>query len=285
MGTTDDGAATSYLAGLADVPPAFAAQARRMPSLLRRLLVDSEPPAAISALTVLLASGLERAQIAAARLDLARPASEMLLRQPAVLDTAACAALRSAVDEKARKWEGGYWCRPSERNGKDTVDGLLEHQINLSRERLRSLIGDPALLRLTRDLPTRFEAKRDGVTCGPSRSRQHRLADECMCGAASNLVVSQAFVRRYTAHTRPWFTFHVDTASLTANIALEADAAHCGGVLLALLEGSVTPIVRGEGEASVHPSTLMHGVTRMRQGTRYALVVFFADRESVSEPW
>ena len=40
--------------------------------------------------------------------------------------------------------------------------------------------------------------------------------------------------------------------------------------------GAVRAITRAEGEATLHPSSLMHAVTRMSgQGKRYALIVFF----------
>lgn len=40
-------------------------------------------------------------------------------------------------------------------------------------------------------------------------------------------------------------------------------------------EGLVA-LERGEGEATVHPSELLHGVTRMRGGgVRYSLIVFY----------
>ena len=42
----------------------------------------------------------------------------------------------------------------------------------------------------------------------------------------SRLVIKRAFVRRYTACERPWFTLHMDTAALTANVALASDALH-----------------------------------------------------------
>ena len=32
---------------------------------------------------------------------------------------------------------------------------------------------------------------------------------------------------------------------------------------------------RDEGEATVHPSTVLHAVTCMTSGTRYSLIVFF----------
>ena len=69
--------------------------------------------------------------------------------------------------------------------------------------------------------------------------------------------------------------FHRDKGPLTVNVALSADDWHDGGRLLALCEGRVQAIPREEGEATVHPSTLLHGVSRMRGGARYSLICFF----------
>ena len=48
-----------------------------------------------------------------------------------------------------------------------------------------------------------------------------------------------------------------------------------GGRLVALYNGAVRTITRGEGEATVHSSSLMHGVTRTLAGERYSLIMFF----------
>ena len=48
-----------------------------------------------------------------------------------------------------------------------------------------------------------------------------------------------------------------------------------GGRLVALYNGAVRTITRGEGEATVHSSSLMHGVTRTLAGQRYSLIMFF----------
>ena len=69
----------------------------------------------------------------------------------------------------------------------------------------------------------------------------------------------------------------MDSAALTANVALADDDGHEGGRLLALVGGEgLFAIERSEGEATVHPSDLLHGVTRMRGGAaRYSLIVFY----------
>ena len=62
-------------------------------------------------------------------------------------------------------------------------------------------------------------------------------------------------------------------------MALSSDEAHSGGRLLGVFNGRVQQVVRGEGEATVHSSKLLHGVTKMTSGTRYSLILFFDRRE------
>jgi len=85
----------------------------------------------------------------------------------------------------------------------------------------------------------------------------------------------EAFVRRYTKGTRPWNVFHKDRAAVTVNVALGDDLAHGGGRLLAVFDGALQEIVRQEGEATIHPSSLLHAVTSMTWGVRYSLILFF----------
>ena len=86
----------------------------------------------------------------------------------------------------------------------------------------------------------------------------------------------------HDASQRPWFGFHCDRAALTANVALADDSRHVGGRLLALVDHALLEIQRGEGEAIIHPSELLHGVSSMRSGTRYSLIVFWT-REDAAE--
>ena len=85
-------------------------------------------------------------------------------------------------------------------------------------------------------------------------------------------------MRRYTADSRPWTPFHVDTSRATINVALSDDASHGGGDLLACYDGAVRRVGRAEGEATVHAATLLHGVSLMRWGVRYSLIVFVGRR-------
>ena len=130
----------------------------------------------------------------------------------------------------------------------DSVDGAPDHQLNLSPRRLEQLIGSEAAEALW------------------------QLAG---AGARDD---AEVFVRRYTADSRPWTPFHVDTSRATINVALSDDASHGGGDLLACYDGAVRRIGRGEGEATVHAATLLHGVSLMRSGVRYSLIVFVGRR-------
>ena len=74
---------------------------------------------------------------------------------------------------------------------------------------------------------------------------------------------------------QPFTSFHLDSSSVTVNVALSDEAALAGGKLLGLYGGRVQSIARREGDAVVHAATLQHGVTCLAGGTRYSLVMFF----------
>ena len=91
----------------------------------------------------------------------------------------------------------------------------------------------------------------------------------------SRLSAQYIFARRYSSQSRPWFPLHPDSAAITVNVALSDDAGHRGGRLVGLYGGRIQTIERAEGEAVVHTSALIHGVTRMSEGVRYSLILFF----------
>ena len=95
----------------------------------------------------------------------------------------------------------------------------------------------------------------------------------------------EMFVRRYSVDTRPWNPFHTDAYEVTVNVALSADSGHGGGALLGVYDGQVRAIPRAEGDATVHSSKLLHGVTAMSHGTRYSLIVFFDRRGKPAGRW
>ena len=89
---------------------------------------------------------------------------------------------------------------------------------------------------------------------------------------------SDCFLRRYSCGTAGddqllITSFHADTASLTVNVALTSDADVDGGQLLGVFDGEVRLLPRSEGDVTVHSSSLLHGVTRMRRGSRYSMIL------------
>ncbi len=190
-----------------------------------------------------------------AQLGCARPRADglELMRCEGAIPAAGCAALRRVVDDD----------RSLER---DSVDEMAEHQLNISKERLAELIGHAHAQRLFR-LPDELVEKR-------------RAAAEAAGAAAPEPVGDggyyvDMFIRRYTRDTRPWIGFHTDVSNFTVNVALQADAEHAGGRLLAVLDGALQVVDRAEGEATVHDSQVMHAVSAMQRGVRYTLIVFF----------
>jgi hypothetical protein len=94
---------------------------------------------------------------------------------------------------------------------------------------------------------------------------------------------AEIFVRRYAADSRPWNPFHTDSAALTLNLALIDDAAFHGGELLACHDGAVRVVTRREGDATVHASSLLHGVRLITSGVRYSLIIFFGRNRADAE--
>jgi len=106
-------------------------------------------------------------------------------------------------------------------------------------------------------------------------------------------------MHRYSAATRPWIPFHCDSAAVTVNIALgehtsvrpgrgdeeeeeevkgkeEEGGRGGGGQLLVLCENAVRAVhPRLAGEATVHDSSLLHAVSRVRRSVRYSLIIFY----------
>ena len=227
---------------LHELAPEFAAAGREMAPPLRRLIVANADPASVPVAAVVHALKLPFDQYLSTCDALAAPAAEALLHVRRFLDAATCAALRAAVDADAAR-------------NADSVDRLIDHQYNVPTEaHLHGLIGTLALQRL-RQLPREYAA-----TGGRS---------------AEPLRIQSVFVRRYATRIRPWLQLHQDQGPVTVNVALSG-ATHEGGRLLGLFDGAVRAIERDEGDATVHCSTLLHGVSCMHGGgARYSLIVFF----------
>ncbi len=206
-----------------------------------------------------------------------------------VLDAATCDRLRSKVDAERDRT-------------KDTVDGFAQHQLSMSLSDLQVLIGEAAMVRLrgmpdallaqrSRDARARAieaashaKASRTGAATAAENSQAvlaRAIGEARTAGALASSAAADGyqrinvFIRRYSRDTRPWIGFHTDLSTVTVNVALSADASHEGGHLHAILDGKHQMIEREEGEATVHGDDVMHGVSAMRGGVRYALILFF----------
>ena len=205
-----------------------------------------------AALRSILVDGVDPTAVDAAALRLALQQAQCydapaghIVQLPAVLPAAACAALRAAVDAQHE-------------TASDSVDNEADHQLNLEVDELEALVGAAALQALV----------------GAARELDARAGGE--------LPIVEAFVRRYSPSERPWFPFHQDRSALTVNVALSADADGCGGQLVCVLDDGARVVgPRAEGDAAIHSSSLVHGVTRLTRGVRYSLIVFFGDEPAV----
>eukprot|EP00446_Apocalathium_sp_SHHI-4_P047933 CAMPEP_0177394316 /NCGR_PEP_ID=MMETSP0368-20130122/55466_1 /TAXON_ID=447022 ORGANISM="Scrippsiella hangoei-like, Strain SHHI-4" /NCGR_SAMPLE_ID=MMETSP0368 /ASSEMBLY_ACC=CAM_ASM_000363 /LENGTH=337 /DNA_ID=CAMNT_0018860651 /DNA_START=36 /DNA_END=1050 /DNA_ORIENTATION=+ len=243
------------------LPLAYAAAAETMVPLVHSLIVGNMDPSKVDADELLRALHLDGSSH-----DWTGRLCNGLLQVPVALDGAACAALRTAVD--ATSFMAGDFV------AKDSVDRLLDYQLNLTVQSLSAIVGDSAATRLLA-LAARFhdEVSTPGLGALPPVLAAAVLSEGAEAPAFPE--PHQIFIRRYSAATRPWFPFHCDDSSLTINIALSDDTDHIGGRLIAVLKDQVSLCERAEGTATVHPSSLLHAVTRMGSGTRYSLIIFF----------
>ena len=222
---------------------AWCKRAAAMPPLAARLLVGGAAPSEVAARGLLLEGAtcdtLTKWRIGLAALE--HDAAAAVLRVPSAVDADGCAALRRAVDTRGAARV-------------DSVDGLPNRDLPLTAAELEAEIG-PAAARALLALPARFL---------PS------------CRVA----ISGIFARRYAAAggEQPWTSFHFDNAAVTVNVALTDDADLAGGGrLLGVYGGAVHAIERAEGDATVHSSSLLHGVARVKgEAVRYSLILFFA---------
>ena len=165
------------------------------------------------------------------------------------LSASACAALRRAIDE-------------NQTMDADSVDGLPDHQFSMCVPSLDHIVGPYARVLLFR-LAAVFARDVQG---------RHVEAD-------SKFKCLEIFGRRYSGDSgsRPWLPFHMDTAVLTVNVSLTNEEDHApGGSLLAAIDGKMVHVPRREGEATIHGSQLLHGVSRCESpAPRYSLILFF----------
>lgn len=232
-----------------------------MAPLTRRLLAHNEPPASISA-AALLREVCEEApysQYCAAKAALAGGEAGTVLLARAVLAADKCSALRTALDEDGTSTI-------------DSVDEQREHVLYLSPAELRAIVGDEGVRRL-HALPRRFSEEEAIANVANAHS-----ADTTAASAGEKYELFDCFLRRYAATDGDQLltSIHADTATLTVNVALTSDADVVGGTLLGVYDGAVRAIPRGAGDATVHSSALLHGVTRMRAGIRYSMICFYS---------
>ena len=236
----------------------YAVLAQSMDPLVRALLVDHADPAHVDIAELFRALKLD-----GSRHEWHSRHGDAMRTVRAALDSDQCATLRAAVDGAQMELV-------------DSVDGLLEYQLNLTADTFEALVGQRTVNTLHGIAQDCFHqlyryGPMDGVTREAAR-------DVGMCTSpALPEEPHEIFIRRYSPTTRPWFGFHFDRSSLTVNVALSADEDHTGGRLLALLEGRVQSFERAEGTATVHASTLLHAVSRMNSGSRYSLILFYRE--------
>ena len=249
------------------LPPSWVDAAARIASASeRKLLVHAEPPSSVSPDVLVRELALVKQSLTFDRrvrsMLQSHPAAAML-NVRSVLAEGACAALRRAVD-----------ATPSLRNG--TTDGMAEHTLHLEKGQLEELIGTATVANLWQ-LASTYRRQAAAASAADSSTRRSRSGADGNGGASSASAprAMEIFIRRFSAHTRPWIKMHADVAAVTVNIALSNDDDYPGGRLLGVFDGAVRAIGRQSGDATVHPSSLLHGVSRMHgAATRYTLILF-----------
>jgi hypothetical protein len=135
-------------------------------------------------------------------------------------------------------------------DGLDDVDGCPDWQVNVSDKKLSKIIGKGAVDRLYQ-LPSLLD---------PSALEFDRVG---------------IFIRMYQTGMRPWMPFHRDDNQWTVNVALNSDYEFKGGQLMALHGEDLQIVERNEGDATCHKGSVFHGVSAMRGGVRYSMIMFF----------
>ena len=237
--------------------PAFEQFFTALPDAVRQCLVDGGAPDAVHPRVLLegLSQKLEYPGVVKYPGVIKYPTETArdVFSAKGAIDAAGCAALRREVDARRSVH-------------RDSVDKLPEHQLDLRHEELERLVGEPTVARLWR-LPAQLAAQCGTSEVGaPAGRREPRYRVELV-------------VRRYSRGTRPLLNFHRDACAFTVNVALADDAAHEGGHLLAVLDDRVQLLSRAEGEATVHPSTVLHAVSGVTSGVRYSLLLFYYEDE------
>ena len=132
---------------------------------------------------------------------------------------------------------------------KDTVDGLPDRQVNLDVAELEAIVGAVARDKLWRTI-----------------GRHYEYDVEC-------------FLRAYApGDARRGIPFHCDAAHVTANVALCDD-----GELYACAGHQLVRVRRGEGDCTLHDSSLLHAVKAV-DAPRHSLILFFRKKAVVERP-
>jgi predicted 2-oxoglutarate/Fe(II)-dependent dioxygenase YbiX len=168
-----------------------------------------------------------------------------VLEKPRLLGPEACGSLRQLLRSRV----SGATV--------DTVDGLPEYQVNLTRQELERAIGQKAVAALWA-LPRELDPG----------------------GAPARFTQVRCFARMYSATTRRQLAVHTDASDWTVNVALTSDDDVAGGRLVLFHSGGMHVSQRYEGDAVIHHWSVAHGVTDVSSGTRASLVLFFFNRRS-----
>lgn len=222
--------------------PPFAGVASRLSPLAHALLIERCDPSKVSADELL------------DSIDAISPSDKVGARL-ALHGSARRAAHRVVVLSKDQCEVLCNYCRAHLQMEPDSVDGAPDSQVQLTRAKLQGLVGAETVQQLWR-LPAAAALMSESHWTG----------------------TVDCFIRRYTAESRPFIPFHCDGAVATVNVALTASAGNAmGGELLCLHSGRVVVERRREGEATVHPAALLHGVTRLEHGApeRFTMILFF----------
>lgn len=238
--------------------------AAKMDPLVHELLVDNVDPAAFDQHELIKSISVMTFGVEGTQRDFTARSCRNVLEEPQVLSAEACKTLRDAVDSASFEES-------------ETADGLLEYGLSLSLPSLKALVGDEWTT-----LRALAANAYEELVLSEGSLKRDRLPHWDELGfapprTAFNDEPHAIFVRKYSAHTRPWLGFHTDRAELTVNVALSDDDAHAGGSLLAVVGNEVRKIERTQGAATIHSSMLVHAVTRMQSHTRYSLIIFFGN--------
>ncbi len=181
-----------------------------------------------------------------------QPPGSLLLEDVPALSPAQCAVLRDFADTHITSVI------------QDTVDDLPEYQINLNAEAIAGLLGPETAETLFR-MPERMGAPKVAAPLDAYRE-------------------VHMFLRLYAPDKRAFIPFHHDTSDYTVNVALSDDAAFSGGRLLVLRGDGLRAIERTEGRAVLHAGNVVHGVSRIAEGARYSLILFFEGQKFAATP-